>query len=232
MSYTLDYPIASQASESARAAFIRRTYAHLAGAVGLFAAIEYALLQVPGIENLIFGMLHAWIGVILLMIGAGWVARYWARSDASPVMQYMGLGLYVVAEAIMVLPLLYIIQFRLPNSAGIIQTAGIYTLAVFAGLTLTVFLTRSDYSYLYPVLSCGGFIVLGLIVCSFLFPITLGTWFSFLMVALACGYILYDTSNVMHHYRTDQHVGAALELFASVVLLFYYILRILASSRD
>ena len=29
--------------------------------------------------------------------------------------------------------------------------------------------------------------------------------------------------------RTDQHVGAALELFASVALLFWYVLRLLMS---
>ena len=57
------------------------------------------------------------------------------------------------------------------------------------------------------------------------------------LVILACGFILYDTSNVLHHYRTDQHVGAALELFASLALLFYYILRIsiylyLAANND
>jgi FtsH-binding integral membrane protein len=228
----MDYPIAAQASESARAAFIRRTYAHLAVAVLAFAGVEALLLQLPGIDQIVRGMTQAWIGVILLMMGAGWVARYWARAEAPPAMQYAGLALYVLAEAIIFLPLLYVVSFLLPNSDGLIATAGIYTVAIFAGLTLTVFLTRSDYSYLYPVLSCASFLVMGLIVCSIFFPITLGTWFSFFMVALACGFILYSTSNIMHHYRTDQHVGAALELFAAVALLFWYILRILAASRD
>ena len=44
---------------------------------------------------------------------------------------------------------------------------------------------------------------------------------------LACGFILYDTSNVIHRFRTDQHVAAALELFASLAYLFYHVLRIL-----
>ena len=33
MSYAMDYPLAASAGESARGAFIRRTYAHLAGAI-------------------------------------------------------------------------------------------------------------------------------------------------------------------------------------------------------
>lgn len=232
MSYALDYPIAAQASETARAAFIRRTYAHLAGAVLAFVGLEYLLFQIPGIENLARSMDRAWMGVILLFMGAGWVARYWARSGSSPATQYMGLALYVVTWAIMFVPLLLGISMSIPNSQGLIATAAIYTLAIFAGLTVTVFLTRTDYSYLYPVLACAGFLALGLVVCSIFFPITLGTWFSFFMVALACGYILYDTSNVMLHYRTDQHVGAALELFASVALLFWYIVQIVAFRRD
>ena len=61
---------------------------------------------------------------------------------------------------------------------------------------------------------------------------TLGLWFSGLMVMLASGYILYDTSNVMLHYRTDQHVAASLALFASVALLFWYVLRIFMALRE
>jgi FtsH-binding integral membrane protein len=54
------------------------------------------------------------------------------------------------------------------------------------------------------------------------------------LVALASGYILYYTSQVMLHFRTDQHVAAALELFASVAYLFYNILHIVmaTSSRE
>ena len=72
---------------------------------------------------------------------------------------------------------------------------------------------------------------MGLIVASILFGFTLGMFFSYAMIAFACGYILYDTSNVMLHYRTSQHVAAALALFASVMLLFWYVLRVLIDRR-
>ena len=52
------------------------------------------------------------------------------------------------------------------------------------------------------------------------------------MVILAAGFIVYDTSNVMHHYRTDQHVAAALALFGSVALMFWYVLRLFLYSRS
>jgi FtsH-binding integral membrane protein len=70
------------------------------------------------------------------------------------------------------------------------------------------------------------------IVCAIIFGFSLGIFFSLAMVVLASGYILYDTSNVLHHYRTDQHVAAALALFASVALLFWYVLQILMSLNN
>jgi FtsH-binding integral membrane protein len=51
------------------------------------------------------------------------------------------------------------------------------------------------------------------------------------MVALAGASILYDTSNVLHHYPEDRYVGAALQLFASVAMMLWYVLRLLMSRR-
>jgi hypothetical protein len=94
-----------------------------------------------------------------------------------------------------------------------------------------VFITRKDFSFMRSALLFAGFAATGLVLLSLLFGFTLGLGFSYAMIALACGYILYDTSNVMRHYRTNQHVGAALALFAAVMLLFWYVLRVLLSRR-
>ena len=92
-------------------------------------------------------------------------------------------------------------------------------------------MTRTDFSFLGPILVIAGFVALGVILISILFDFTLGLLFSAIMVVFAAGAILYDTSKVMKHYRTDQHVAAALSLFASVALLFWYILRIFMRRR-
>ena len=84
-----------------------------------------------------------------------------------------------------------------------------------------------------PVLSVCSWVAFGVIVCAIVFQgFTLGMFFTLAMIALMAGWIIYYTSNVLHHFRTDQHVAASLELFASVALLFWYVLRIVMSSRD
>ena len=232
MSYAMEHPIAIRAQESARAAFIRRTYGHLAGAILAFAALEMLILKGLPVQardallTTLFASPASLLVLLVLFIGGGWVAQMWAMSATSRGLQYLGLGLYVVLEAIIFLPILYYATYRL-NDPTVIPTAGVMTLAMFGGLTFSVFVTGKDYSFLGPILSLAGFIAIGVIIAAMIFGFSLGLIFSFAMVALASGYILYDTSNVLHHYRTDQHVAAALALFASVALLFFYILRIL-----
>jgi FtsH-binding integral membrane protein len=232
MNYAMEQPIAIRASESARAAFIRRTYAHLAGAILAFICLETVLLQLPGIEEIVIRMIsgHAWIIVFLMFMGVSWLANSWAHSNTSPGIQYMGLGLYTLAEAVIFLPLLYIAKTYYPQA---ITTAGILTLAMFAGLTLTVFITRKDFSFLGPILCLGSMLAFGFIIVSLLIGFSIGLVFSWAMVALISGYILFYTSSILHHYRTDQHVAAALALFSSIATLFWYILQIvMSSSRD
>jgi FtsH-binding integral membrane protein len=226
---------AAQAAPSERAAFIRRTYAHLAGAILAFIGVEALLLYVttPNQVLSLFAVHPAsWLLVLLAFWGVSALAQHWAQSDASEGTQYLGLGLYVVAEAVIFLPLLTIAT-KLMDDKTIVPTAGILTLAVFAGLTLSVFVTKKDFSFMAPILSVGSMIALGLIVVACFFQtFTLGMFFSFAMVALMSGYILYYTSNVMLHYPTNKHVAAALALFAAVATLFWWILRIVMILND
>jgi len=223
------------AEATERAAFIRRTYAHLAGAVVAFIAVEWMLLQLPiagAMAQLMTGG-FSWLIVLALFMGVSWLAERWANSETSPQMQYLGLGVFVVAEAILFLPLLYIASNF--ASADVIPMAAMITGFLFTGLTATVFITRKDFSWMRSILTIGGFVAMGVIVASMIFGFSLGIIFSGIMVAFASVAILYDTSQVLHHYRANQHVAASLSLFASVALLFWYVLRIvmsLSSSDD
>jgi FtsH-binding integral membrane protein len=229
--------VAASAGESERAAFIRRTYGHLAGAILAFMAIELLVFRVLfpteeaqlGLVRNLFGTRFSMLLLLAAFIGGGYLASWWANTSTSMTMQYLGLGLYVVLQAVIFIPLLCIAVNY--TDGTVLPTAGILTLGVFGGLTMSVFVTRKDFSFLGPILSIVSFLALGLIIAALIFGFSLGLLFSFAMVALASGYILYSTSNVLHHYGTHQHVAAALSLFAAVALLFFYILRILLAMR-
>lgn len=231
-SYENPFVTVADAASADRAQFIRRTYMHLAGAILAFVVLETLLLRMPGIESLVQRMVGGmgWLVVLGGFMLVSWLADKWARSDASPAMQYLGLGLYVAAEVVIFAPLLYVAAYHSGDPA-LIPIAGIITGLLFAGLTATVFITRKDFSFLKGILTIGGFIALGVIICSIIFGFTLGLVFSSVMVFFAGGSILYTTSNIMHHYRTDQHVAASLALFSGVMLLLWYIIRILMSAR-
>lgn len=240
MYYAMEQPLAVRAAQSERAAFIRRTYGHLAAAVLAFVAIEVVIFSVflptqAEANNLLrhlFVVPWSWLLVVAAFIGVGWLADYWARSDVSPGLQYLGLGLYVVAEALIFVPLLCIAVHYI-NDPKILPTAGILTLALFAGLTISVFVTRKDFSFLRPIIAIGSCLAFGIVLAAIIFQgFTLGIFFAFAMLALVSAAILYQTSNVIHHYRTDQHVAASLGLFASIATMFYYIVYILILSRE
>jgi FtsH-binding integral membrane protein len=226
---------AALAEESERTAFIRRTYLHLFGALAVFAGILTAVfaLTPPAVLDATIGSIlmsrFGWLIVIGMLIGTNWLAEYWARNDASPALQYVGLGLYTVAEALVFIPLLYIAA---QVDTMILPTAGILTALVFGGLTAFVFITKADFSGIGKYLWLAGLVAMGTVIAAIVFNFALGVWFAAAMIGLAAGYILYDTSNVMQHYRTNQHVAAALALFASVTMLLWYIIRLLMKMRD
>ena len=227
---------AALAAADERSTFITRTYMHLAGAIALFAALEAVILS-SGIAESMLRVLgttrFAWLIVIGAFMLVSMVASNWAVSAVSPAKQYAGLGLYVLAESIIFAPLLFIAQsYDELHQTTIIASAAVTTLALFGGLTAAVFITRKDFSFLRTILVFGGFAAMGFIVVAILFNFQLGTIFLYAIIALACGYILYDTSNVLHHYRIGQHVAASLALFASVALLFYYLVMLFMSRRD
>ncbi len=224
---------AAHAAADERTEFITKTYLHLAGAIGLFAILETVLLHLPGIDQLVglmFASRFGWLIVLGLFMGVSWIAESWAQSAVSKTTQYMGLGLFVLAEAVIFVPLLYMAT-RMENGRDIIVSAAGATAFLFAALSAVVFITRKDFSFLRTVLMFGGLAAMGLIVAAIYFQFALGPIFTYAMIAFACGYILYHTSNVLHHYRIGQHVAASLALFASVALLFWYIVQ-LFMSRD
>ncbi len=226
-------PVVSQLATEQKVAFYKKTYTHLAFAVLLFVGVEWIFFQSKPIVSFAFSMTQGWKW--LLMLGGFMLATNYAEKVAlnnqSKGQQYAGLLLYVIAEAFIFIPLIGMAMV-IAESGGqnILYQAAIMTLSLFAGLSAVALLTQKDFSFLKSILSIGFMIAIGLVIAGTLFGFNLGLWFSAGMVVLASGSILYQTSNMVHKYSEDQYVGASLGLFASLMLLFWYILNIL--SRD
>ena len=223
--------MAADAEDSQRIAFIRKTYAHLTAAVLALVGLEAVLfVAVPDttMDSLVTTMVggYGWLIVLGMFMAVSWIARSWASSGQSQAVQYAGLSLYVVAQAVILLPILYICIRVLGEPKLPIMAAAITSMC-FICLTAFVFTTRVDLALWGKFLAIAGIAAMCAIVAGILTGFSLGLGFCSLMVALSCGYILYDTSNVLHHYHTSQYVAASLALFASVVLLYWYVLRLL-----
>lgn len=232
-----------------RLAFIRMTYLHLLGAILMFAGIEYLLMRnetvikyvsIPVLKFAIGGGRYNWLVFLGLFMVVGYIADYWARHTTSKALQYAGLGLYVIAEAVIFLPLLALAEYHgaqvaLKNGGTevhIIRDAAFLTIGLFTALTASVMITKKDFSFLRSGLAMGGMAAMVLIVLSIIGGFNLGIIFSFFMVALAAGYVLYYTSQVLAHYHPGQHVAASLALFSAIALMFWYVIRILMKLRS
>ena len=221
-------PVAALDVES-RSAFIWRTYGHLAGAILAFCAIETWLFENGYAEQIALRLLGVnWLLVLGAFMIIGWLASHTAHRVESKPLQYLALAGFVLAEAIIFVPLLYAAMTVEP---AIIESAAGVTLLGVAGLTAVAFITRKDFSFLRGILVWDGILALVAIASSVLFGFHMGTWFSIAMIGFAGAAVLYDTSNVLHHHPEDRHVAAALELFGSIALMFWYVLRLFLS-RD
>lgn len=223
----------SQENKVAQVAFYKKTYAHVAAGVLVFVFFEYLLLQSETIVSFMLSLTdgYKW----LLLLGGFMLITNYAESTAlksqDKNIQYLAYGVYILLEAIIFVPMIYIAAVLTDSGTEILQQAAVVTLSLFTGLSAAVLLTKKDFSFLKTGLTIAGFIAIGLIIAGSLFGFNLGLWFSVGMCLLAGGSILYQTSNLVHTYRQDQYIPAALGLFASLMLLFWYILRIFMS-RD
>ena len=221
-----------ESSNEVRVEFYKKTYTHVAGGILLFVLFEYLLLQSSMVVEFMLSMTQGWRW--LVMLGGFMLITNYAESTvlktADRNIQYMAYALYVFAQAIIFVPLLYIAIFY-TGGAELVQQAAIVTLGLFAGISSVVFITKKDFSFLKAGLTVGFFIAIGLIIAGALFGFDLGLWFSVAMCLLAGGSILYQTSNMINKYGTEDYVPASLGLFASLMLLFWYVLQIFMS-RD
>jgi uncharacterized protein len=230
----LGYSPVASLDEQTRADFVVRVYQHLLAAVVAFIAFETLLFQL-GAAKAIYDFVSgsaAWLLILGAFMLVNWIATSAAHDILNPSRQYAGLFAMAGAEAIIFAPFLYYLFRVQDDGATSVGIAAAITVVGFAGLSAVAFTTRKDLSFLRPMLMWGGISALLLIVAAVIFGLELGVWFSVAMIALAGASILYQTQTILRRYPAEAYVGAAVQLFGSVMLLFWYVLRLVSSLRD
>jgi FtsH-binding integral membrane protein len=237
--------IVADAPAADRAAFFRRTYGLVAIGFAAFAALLAIFFvgfdQRSGIAFAVFAGLGSMISslggwsILLVMLafwGATTVAQSLAFNRASRSSQYAGLGLYVILEALIFIPLIgYVILSTKGNASSVLLPAGIVTAGMIAGLTALVFMTNLDFSFLKVAIVLGSFAAIAIVIVAAIAGLSLGAWFSIAMIILMATVILYQTNEIKNTLETDQHVAAAFILFSSFVTLLFYVIRFFAGGR-
>lgn len=220
---------AADAALNDRLAFLRRVYVHVFAAILMLVGLEW-LYMTTGLGAMIFGLFgDMWWAALIAFMVVCWFAQRLAFSGASPAVQYAGLGLYVFVESIFVAPA---ILFALTVNPDLIGQAAFLTLLITGALTLYVVLSKQDFSFLRNLLFLGGIALFAVGIGSFFFGYSLGLLFSAGVVVLMCGYILYETSLIMHHLPTTAHVAGALMIFGSMAELFKHLIFLLSYLND
>lgn len=223
-------PFVGEESLESRRSFIEKTYTFLAIEILVFILVAAVFIRIEPLVKLTMTLFSGW-WVLLFLMGYMAVLNFaenWAMSTTSKPSQYAAMALYIVAEAFLFTPLLYL-AISISGDLALINQAATITVSMFLGITAVALTTKKDYSHLRNYLMLGGAVAMGLIIAGVLFGFSLGIWFAFGMVALAAVAIMYQTSQILHKYHTGQHVAASLGLFGSVMLLFWYVLNLVLS---
>jgi len=115
------------------------------------------------------------------------------------------------------------------NGAELVMTAAGGTGVIFLGLSGYVLTTRKDFSFM------GGFLFVGLIVliiaslANLFFAVSaVQLALSAMSILLFSGYILYDTSKIIHGGETN-YVMATVQLFLDIYIIFMNLLHLLGA---
>ena len=226
-------PVATH-EDTVRSDFVIRVYQHLALAIAAFVAFEVLLFNLgvaKGLWDLVSKSGAAWLLLLGGFMVVSWLATYAAHDIVNPSRQYLGLFGLAAAEAVIFAPFLYYFFNVAEDGTTSVIAAAIITAIGFAGLTGVAMTTRRDLSRLRPLVLWGFVASLVLIVAALLFGLNLGVWFSVAMIALAGAAILWQTQTIIRRYPPEAYVGASVQLFASVMLLFWYVLRLVGAVR-
>jgi len=206
---------AASVTTSDRLVFIKKVYSLLAMSMGT-AAIGAYLGSGPLLLLVAPNMMLFFILQIALIFFASFAAR-------KPGLNMVALFSFTTVSGLTLGPLLYQV------GPSIAAEAFALTAITFAGLSMYVVYSKKDFSFMSGFLMTGLIVLVvgGLLNMFFIQSGMMHFVMSGASVLLFSGFILYDTSNILRYYGTDEHVSATLALYLDVLNLFIALLSIL-----
>lgn len=220
---------AGMQSAAVRSAFMGRVYARLVAGVAAFVLIETYLFT-SGIAYAIteFVFATSWLLILGGFMIVSWLSNSLAMRASSPGAEWGGYLLLVAANALIFAPMLVIAESQVP---GTVAAAGQYAVGGFIVLSVIAHRSARDFTWLGATLRWFGVLALVAIVLAVVTGSTLGTWFSLAMIGFAGAAILYETQVILRETPPGRETAAAMALFSSLALLFWYVLRLLMARR-
>ena len=221
---SLQAQTAAEATVAERMGFIRKVYA-LFFAATLF-AIGGVMLGLSFEPLLKYAFEHPFI-MLLLMLGAVMGAT---AVRHVPVVNLLALFGFTTFTGVVISPLMFVV-FR-DNPASLLQ-AGVLTVGIFGGLTAYVFISKRDFSFMRGMLWTGLIVMIlgGLLNWFIVGSSALSFGLAVATLLLFSGFVLYDTSNIMRRYPTNEYVAGALDLYLDAFNIFLPLVRILNAGR-
>ena len=206
---------AASVTTTDRLVFIKKVYSLLAMSMGT-AAIGAYLGSGPLLLLVAPNMMLFFILQIALIFFASFAAR-------KPGLNMVALFSFTTVSGLTLGPLLYQV------GPSIAAEAFALTAITFAGLSMYVVVSKKDFSFMSGFLMTGLIVLVvgGLLNMFFIQSGMMHFVMSGASVLLFSGFILYDTSNILRYYGTDEYVSATLALYLDVLNLFIALLSIL-----
>ena len=216
-------------SAEVRTAFMGRVYARLVAGVAAFVLIELYLFTsglAVAITEFVFST--SWLLILGGFMVVSWLANSVALRATTPGSQWGGYLLLVAANALIFAPMLVIAEVQVP---GTVAAAGQYLIGGFVIPSVIAHRSARDFTWLGATLRWFGVLALVAIVLAVVTGSALGTWFSLAMIGFAGAAILYETQVILRETPPGRETVAAMALFSSLALMFWYVLRLLMSRR-
>ena len=206
---------AASVTTTDRLVFIKKVYSLLAMSMGT-AAVGAYLGSGPLLLLVAPNMMLFFILQIALIFFASFAAR-------KPGLNMVALFSFTTVSGLTLGPLLYQV------GPSIAAEAFALTAITFAGLSMYVVYSKKDFSFMSGFLMTGLIVLVvgGLLNMFFIQSGMMHFVMSGASVLLFSGFILYDTSNILRYYGTDEYVSATLALYLDVLNLFIALLSIL-----